>query len=287
MKALGRLAAVTAIVAASATFAAQSRPNPTVSELLSAAAKYLDGYEMQFSAVVSEERYQQTADFMAARGARQRILRSDLIVINAGQAGWISLRDVYEVDGLPVRDRSDRLMKLITEPAADSFAQAVRVAEESARFNLGNVWRTINTPTAALLFLRGDDQDRSTFTFEGLKPVDGVRVAQLAFKEKGMPRMIQSVDNAAAEGKFWVEPASGRVVQTEFLLTSAGNSARISVRYAHQPKIDLWLPVRMDEEYLTTAGSSSVFRARGQITGRADYQNFRKFDVDVATIIKK
>jgi hypothetical protein len=286
MRALGRLAFVTAIVAASATLAAQSRRNPTVPELLSAAATYLDGYEKQFSAVVSEERYQQSADALAARGARQRILRSDLIVINAGPAGWISLRDVYEVDGLPVRDRADRLMKLITQPAPDSFAQALRVAEESARFNLGTVWRTINTPTTALLFLRRDDQDRSKFIFEGMKTVDGVRVAELAFKETGTPRMIQSVDNAAVEGRFGVEPASGRVVQTEFRIKSAGNSAKISVRYAHQPKVGLWLPVRMDEEYVTTVASNSVFRVSGQITGRADYQNFRKFDVDVATIIK-
>jgi hypothetical protein len=42
----------------------------------------------------------------------------------------------------------------------------------------------------------------------------------------------------------------------------------------------------MDEEYLTSVASSGVLRQRGQITGRADYQNFRKFDVDVATIIK-
>jgi hypothetical protein len=286
MRPLGRLAFVTAIIASSVTVAAQSQRNPTVPELLAAAAKYLDGYEKQFSAVVSEERYQQSADPLAARGVRQRILRSDLIVINAGQAGWISLRDVYEVDGLPVRDRADRLMKLVTEPAPDSFAQALRVAEESARFNLGTVWRTINTPTTALMFLRRDDQDRSTFKFEGLKTVDGVRVAEVAFKETTMPRMIQSVDNAAVEGKFWIEPASGRVVQTEFRIASAGNSAKISVRYAHQPKVGLWLPVRMDEEYLTTVGSNSMFRVRGQITGRADYQNFRKFDVDVATIIK-
>ena len=286
MRALARLAAITAIVAATATLAAQSRRNPTVPELLSAAATYLDGYEKQFSAVVSEERYQQTADFLAARGPHQRILRSDLIVINAAQAGWISLRDVYEVDGVPVRDRADRLMKLITEPAPDSFSQALRVAEESARFNLGTVWRTINTPTTALLFLRRDDQDRSTFKFEGLKSVDGMQVAQLAFKETGMPRMIQSVDKAAAEGKFWVEPASGRVVQTEFMISSAGNSAKISVKYAHQPKIGLWLPIRMDEEYRTTSAASTVLRARGLITGRADYQNFRKFDVDVATIIR-
>jgi hypothetical protein len=286
MRALARLAAVTAIVAASATLAAQSRKNPTVPDLLAAAATYLDGYEKQFSAVVSEEWYQQTADPLAARGVRQRVLRSDLIVINADQAGWLSLRDVFEVDGLPVRDRSDRLMKLITQPAPDAFAQAVRVAEESARFNLGTVWRTINTPTTALLFLRRDDQDRSTFKFEGLKSVNGVQVAELAFKETGKPRMIQSVDNAAAEGRFWIEPASGRVVQTEFLISSAGNSAKISVRYTLQPKIGLWLPIRMDEEYLTSVASSGVLRQRGQITGRADYQNFRKFDVDVATIIK-
>jgi hypothetical protein len=71
---------------------------------------------------------------------------------------------VYEVDGRPVRDRTDRLTKLFLAPHPDSQSQARRIAEESARFNLGGqVLRTITTPLLALQFIRAENQNRSRF----------------------------------------------------------------------------------------------------------------------------
>lgn len=267
-----------ASLAAGVTLAAQQAANPTVPNLLAAAGKYLADYDRQFSAVVSEERYEQSATQVGSRSVQRRILLSDVMLMNADAAGWISLRDVFQVDGLPVRDHTDRLVKLMTEPAPDSYAQALRLAREGARFNVGSVERTINVPSTALLFLRTDNQKRSTFTFEGMKTVDRTRVAELDFKETGEPRIIRSPANAAAEGKFWLEPDSGRVIQTQFILKwTKDATAKITVHYANDPKIAMWVPVRMDEDYFLPTSS---------ISGRADYRNFRKFAVDVATIIK-
>ena len=71
----------------------------------------------------------------------------------------MGFRDVFQVDGRAIRDHEDRLMKLVTQPASDSIAQAKRMADESARFNLGSIVRTINMPTLALMFLRSDMQE--------------------------------------------------------------------------------------------------------------------------------
>jgi hypothetical protein len=94
-----------------------------------------------------------------------------------------------------------------------------------------------------------------------------------------MPRVIRNPADAAAEGHVWLEPDSGRIIQTELSLKfEKGSSAKITVRYASEPKTNLYVPVRMDEIYVLAAGQT--------ITGRADYRNFRTFAVDVATIIK-
>src|SRR6185295_17154384 len=101
---------------------AQSKPRtPTVPELLAAAAKYLTEYDKKFSAVVSEEQYDQTAAQTGFRVPQRRTLKSDVILMNAEAAGWVSLRDVYEVDGSPVRDHTDRILQLMTNPVPDAY----------------------------------------------------------------------------------------------------------------------------------------------------------------------
>ena len=52
------------------------------------------------------------------RPRRRCRLRSDLLLVKTeADEGWVSFRDVYDVDGAPVRDRDDRLKKLFLEPS--------------------------------------------------------------------------------------------------------------------------------------------------------------------------
>ena len=55
--------------------------------------------------------------------------------------------------------------------------------------------------------------------------------------------------------------------------------ATITVTYGTVPKLDLRVPVQMNETYKSSLGET--------ITGSASYSNFRRFNVDVATAIKK
>ena len=194
----------------------------TLGELLRSAASYVAQYEREFSAVVSEERYEQVATRPAedldgrARSFREtavRLLRSDVLLINAGAAGWIGYRDVFEVDGRPVRDRDERLFKLFLEPAHDALVQAKRIADESARFNLGTenepLTRTINLPTVALVFLRQESQGRFAFTMEGGKAAVNRPSVVLRYEEQARPRIIKSRDDAATKGRFWIRTRFG------------------------------------------------------------------------------
>jgi hypothetical protein len=255
---------------------------PPVDALLRRAADYIDEYERQFSALVSEERYVQMSNNVLRNRLTTRRLRSDVLLIRTKQNSWVNFRDVFEVDGRAVRDRNERLYKLFLSPTEDTLAQAKLIVEESARFNLGmqdgTLIRTLNLPTLALAFLRRELQDRLTFRTEGLKMVADNQVVQLKYVEHAMPRMVKTIDDTPVEGKFWIEPASGRIVQTEMVLRSPANDAVIRVTYAAQPGIEVWVPASMTESYKLKGGLT--------IDGKATYSNFRKFTVAVDTVIK-
>jgi hypothetical protein len=174
---------------------------------------------------VSEEEYVQRLRARRSGGViATRRLRSEVLLAKAGQAGWVAFRDVFEVDGRAIRDRHSRLEALFLRPGADSDGQARKITEESARFNLGLLQRTINVPTLALTLLRTDHQARCRFELDRVTRVAGREAAQVKFVEVAQPRMVATPDHAAAEGRLWIEPATGRVVKTEFTIRTAGAS---------------------------------------------------------------
>jgi len=250
---------------------------PAIADLLDRAGTYVEKYEAQFSAVVSEERYTQS---VSQRGlSRRRDLKSDVLVVNAGVGGWMGFRDVYEVDGRPVRDHDQRLSKLFVEATADTMTHARQIADESSRYNLGAIKRNINVPTMALAFLRRDNQSRSRFTIDGTAKVEDVNTVILGFTERDQPTLIRSgTADAPASGRFWIDPANGRIVRSQLRAAPSKVNATVTVTYGSAPKIDVWVPVSMNESYRGTSGET--------ISGSASYRNFRRFSVDVSTIVK-
>lgn len=269
------------VVAATYGVGAQGRATSDVplETLLLRLGTYVDAFETRVAAVVSEEHYWQQMD-AASRNvpAERRVLKSDVLMASAGEAGWVAFRDVFEVDGATVRDRDDRLAQLFIHPLPDSREQVARIAEASSRFNIGWVNRTINIPTMALGFARSGEHHRSEFRRGGLVRIEDVETREIRFQERTLPRMIHTPDAAPANGRFWIEPDSGRVVRTELKVATGPTTAIITVDYANQADLNLWLPVRMEERY-------SAFR-RPTITGSATYEKFRRFDVAVGTVIK-
>lgn len=256
--------------------------------LLARVATYLDAYQRSLPAIVAEEKYTQRAAVEGRLGMEGRTLRSDVLVIADDAYGWISFRDVFEVDGRPVRNREQRLADLFLKPHTDRHAQALRIVAEGARFNLNvtgfNVRRTVNMPFVAMRFLRRSEQSRSRFRIAGDARIDGLPATVLAFEEHSMPRMIASPDDAAAHGRFWVELESGRILRSELSFeTDAVDQktqmrSRIRVSYARDEHINEWVPSSMEEEYRVAAAL---------IEGIASYSNFRRFTVQTSTDIKR
>lgn len=246
--------------------------------LLDRLATYVERYERDLSAVVSEEHYVQEVTGQSSLWPSTRVLKSEFLLTRGADQGWVAFRDVFEVDGKPLQDRSDRLIQLFVKPTGDAIDQVNRIVEESAKHNLGWVRRTVNVPTMVLLFAKRDQQARSQFRRGGRTNVGDVPAREVRFTERALPRVIRTLDNAAAQGTFWIDEETGRVLRSELRISTGSTAAVIGVSYAYQKPIDMWLPVLMSERYSTPR--------QPIITGRATYQNFRKFNVTVDTIIK-
>ena len=272
--AVGTLVAIGTI----ALSARQPSQSPSLDSVLAATTAYVREYERAISGIVAEEDYVQETP-----SQKPRRLRSDLLIIQDDEVGWVEFRDVFAVDGRDVRDRQQRLAQLFAKPSRDRLQQAQRITDEGARFNLSprgtTLQRTINTPMIALRFLRPVDRNRSVFRIDVSQSAESRDAVVLSFTERAMPRIIFTPDSVAAEGAFWVEPGSGRITDTRLSMRSRNTSVTIGVTYGEDPRLKLWLPVAMEERY--TIGNSVT------INGHAQYSNFRQFRVDTTTDIVK
>lgn len=258
--------------------AQEQKLDTSLPALLDRLGRYVDQYEQDLAAVVSEEHYWQEITATNGMFGQKRELKSDFLLSKAGDMGWVAFRDVFQVDGQEVRDRTDRLVNLFLKPTGDSQEQVSKIVSESARLNVGWVNRNINVPTMVLQFAKSAEQFRSEFKRGDKTEISGIDARELRFQEKKLPRVIKTRDGAAAQGKFWVEEATGRVIKTELRVATGNTNATVIVTYQFQPKLKIWLPMLMNERYATPR--------QPVITGRATYQNFRQFNVLVDQIIK-
>ncbi|HVT46327.1 MAG TPA: hypothetical protein VHD57_00955 [Vicinamibacterales bacterium] len=269
----------------------------TTADLLAAAGHYLDGFAQGVDGLVIAEDYVQQSHLQVVMA---RHLKSDLTVTNDPALGLVEFRDVFDVDGKPVRDRENRVIDLFTHPNPNAMAQAQRIVAEGARFNLEStaVQRTLNLPMAALAFLRTSNQSRSVFDNKGSDSVHGRHATVLRFREKARPRLIGSKDEAAANGLFWIDPETGTLLQSELDLdthiATTGVKASIVVTYRDVPAIGFWLPEEMTETYtisngqgapmdaprvVATGGGAEQGPVLGTLSGHASYSDFRKFQI--------
>jgi hypothetical protein len=280
------LAALSLLMALAVVPAIDGRQPPTLPSLLTAAASYVAGYEERASFFLFEERYVQSVQTQgpSAPPGSSRTLRSEVAVVNTPDFGWIGFRDVFEVDGRPVGNRQDRLEALFSGSlSSETLSRARMLADESARYNLGSVQRTVNYPTMALVFLREANQSRSTFAREDSARVNGVPTWMVAFEETARPTLVgsqleESRGDVGARGRFWVEPDSGRVRKSEITLGQTRSIGTIEVEYGPWPGLDLLVPSVMRETFVVKALSPQANAWLVQvIRGEARYSNVRQF----------
>lgn len=289
------LTAACVVVGLMATLRGQSTDWP-LNAVMSRAATYIERYADTLSGLVVEESYVQDVIAVnrfgyrvsAPRGPIHRTLRSDLLLVRPANAdAWVQFRDVFEVDGRPVRDRNDRLAKLFLEPAgknSQAEKQTEKIVRESARYNIGDIERTINIPVLALTILDRRAQQGFEFTLGDVPdapalpklpaftpPADAVVVG---FKETQVRSLIVNPQgkNLRSRGRFWISLPTGRVMMSELVVEDFTLNAIVHVAYAEREGYDVPVPAQMHEAYLNRLNNSRV-------EGTATYSNFREFGV--------
>jgi hypothetical protein len=247
---------------------------------MSIVCAYVADYEQQLSVVVGEEDYTQRVFERNLVGKEvlrsRRRLRSEFVLLRlpTDDNRWIGARDVIEVDGRKLADRAGRLTALLKLPFGAAADQWRALEEESARFNIGNIRRTLNTPTFVLLFLRCDNQGR--LAFDGPR-ADGDEVV-VDYREVHRPTFVrdQRGDDELVRGFFRASPSSGAVRATHLVigLASSDVRAQIDVQYKYDAKLKLLVPAEMRERYWAPSGQ--------RVEGVAQYRNFKRFEVEAS-----
>src|SRR4051812_26199276 len=264
---------------------AAQAPEP-LDAILDLAGDYVAAYEKNFVGVVAEETYRQEVRGIGgtdprgfpveARGVR-RDLKSDMLLVRAAAGDrWMQFRDVFEVDGKPVRDRAERLAKLFLQPSASTQQQVDDIAAASARYNIGGVNRNVNLPVLALTVL--EPQNRAWFAFKGAKKAGSL--FELEYREERGGTLIRTAGDQAmpAHGRFAVDLTTGRVLSSEMIAESAAVRAQIDVTYSLEPALGILVPREMREKYALKDGST--------IEGKAIYARFRRYQVMVNETVK-
>jgi hypothetical protein len=261
---------------------------PSLREVVGRVGTYVSAYGQQASLFVGTETYRQDATG-ADSVAQHRTLVSEFAIVrsdalrDAIQSRWVGFRDVVEVDGHPIVEHRDRLMQILTG-AAGRFDEARRLSEESARFNVGDIARNFNVPTAALFFFQAGNLDRFKFKKRGVARVDDADAWEIEFHETYHPSLVRmpTGESLPSVGALWVNPADGTVLKTHLQMqgfsyvATARTLATVDVTYARVPDLGVWLPQTMSEEYSGSRGASWE-----RITGTATYANYRRFETSV------
>ncbi len=269
-----------------APLAAARRPIEAAADVLSLlekAGRYVAEFQQSFRNVVAEEVYRQWA------GSKVRTLRSDLVFVTVpGDLPWATFRDVYEVDGQKVRDRDARLEAIFARTSEASLERANAILRESARYNLGPLYRTVNVPTLALSFLHPTQQWRFRWDRRGTRRFFAHDGIELHAVETARPTLVRADGgDLPAEARFWVEVGTGRVLRSETSFSRGTNPqlrdmlSSIDVQYRPEPALGLWVPEEMYErsDNVPYAMRDDMEGFDGTIQGRARYTNPRRFSV--------
>jgi hypothetical protein len=282
---------ISLLSAAVLAFAPGSRlsaaPSPT-EEIVARAGVYVIGFVQRFSNIVAEERFVQDARRVAVPGKRvkggdpkeliapgvtlHRELVSDYLLVKPpGATDWQTFRDVFEVDGRPVRERAERLTQLFLDASPDALSRALEIEREGARYNLGDPVRTLGNPLLSLGFLQPRYQPRFRFSLRDADPAVGPDVWIVEYREQARPTLMRRTPDGdlPARGRFWIERQTGRVMKTELTVSEEDE---ITTTYRFDERFQIALPAEMRESY---------WFGGAYLSAVAQYGRFRQFGVNV------
>lgn len=258
---------------------AQSSPLDVVLARLGA---YLLNYETKVFELAAEERYKQWIKRRSGWGGDtilRRNLRSTYFLVRLPDgSAWFGFRDVVNVDGRDVTRDGRPMAEVLGERTASAYDEALAIMRGNAKYNIGDIYRTINVPLQALEILHPQNRTRLEFQAAGRGRVAGEDAVIVSFQERSVPTLPTIVSDGfggelLAHGRAWIEPTTGAVLRTE--LSFNGRAARflkdslIRVDYRRDPKLQVLLPNEMEETY----GLEIEV-----LHGVATYRNYRRFE---------
>ncbi len=252
---------------------APARPaaqNPALQDLLDRATRQVVDFVDRFSNVVAEEIYVQEM----TRPRKKRTLRSDFALVRyPGATQWLMFRDVFEVDGKPVRGEAEqeRIMRLFLEPPGDAVRRAADITRVGSKHNLLEIG-TINHPLIAIAFLQPNYRTHFRFNLSGLEKDLGPRVRTVRFQEFQRPTILKANANndLPVQGLFWIDEVTGRVVKTELDFGLQRMPPEVVTLFKVDEELGLNVPAEMRDWYPDGAG---------ELRGVATYGKFRRFQV--------
>jgi VWFA-related protein len=278
-------AATASTAARAAKSGSPSKGDLEAQHLVAKAADYVAAYEREYSMLVAEETYTQNP-----RGGQQQQTRSDLLLVRLERVeGWVSFRDVFEVNGMAVRDRDDRLRRLFLDPTTQAQDQLKAIVAESTRYNIGRVERNINVPLFATGYLEARNLWRCQFKIAGTQDVGGVASTKVEYQEIGRPSRVQlnQTEDIFASGWFLIDPASGAITGSRLIFTFVDDSRiEFVVKYERDARLGLWVPVEMTEVMYQQPRTLNTREAYIAVDSRAAYSKFRRFQVKTDTEVK-
>ena len=285
---------VSAFLAVTMSGPAVASEPQSLGTVLARAATYVADFHRQLSTIVAEERYVQ--DWKAVLGGRHpattdlqhRELVSDVVLVKPpGAAAWMTYRDVFEVNGASVRDRRERLPQLFRDDSPSTDERIRSILDESSQYNIGDIQRNLNTPVYTLLFLEAANQprfkwtrttDRSLATVPSESEIPGAfrvttEIWVVAYDEKQPGTMTRTTDHKdfPGRGRFWIDPATGRVLMSELQMQNRQIKATIDVSFQSEPLLGLLVPIEMRERYEGRLNGSLI-------EGHATYGRFRPLE---------
>lgn len=248
-----------------------------VRALVSKAGDYVIQYKKDFAGAVGELHERQQVIRPDGTIKQERMLVCDVLLVPIPDpltrlpSSTRAFRDVISVDGKPVRDRDERLRKLFLSGSKSAVDQALRVAREGARYDIGmrHVFDTLMLPLRIL-----EPAVASRFRFE--RSADG-----LTFREVQSPALFRSramftneIRDMFLTGSFVIGPDDGAVRAATLTAGSDDVEIGVSLRYVEQPDIKLLVPSEATE----TMRQPRRPKADHTVV-TAVYSNFRRFQV--------
>jgi VWFA-related protein len=258
-------------------------------DVVAQSARYVDEFVGRLSNVVIDETLDQALTAPPLRSGRipspgtttrRRLVAEFLLVRPAGTVFWIPFRDVVEVDGRPLTDRRDRLMRLFVESGASGTAQAARIAAAGAAHQLGPRSRTTTNPVIALAFLQPHHQQRFSYGLEKSRNTTSPHRVILRFEEGTRPTLMRTDDgqDLPIRGAFEIDTRTGTVIESELMLKTFAESVVLRTRYAFNDRLQMHIPSEMTETHLMRNGA--------KLETRAHYGRVRTFAVSTTEGLK-